>query len=130
MDQAEQAPVPKWRPDADVALLPRGYPKIAQIVREAGPEGIRAVEVHRRLGWPDTDGSAAERAQPAATSGAEGLAAAGKPRGVCLGGGRVAFRPATGLRPVGAVPARATRRITMRTIAHFTIASWTAGRYS
>ncbi|MFI6360652.1 hypothetical protein ACIBJF_51015 [Streptomyces sp. NPDC050743] len=32
MDQAEQAPVPKWRPDADVARLPRDYPKIAQIV--------------------------------------------------------------------------------------------------
>lgn len=50
-------PIPKWRPEADPSLLPRDYPKIAMLVREAGPEGIRAAEVHRRLGWPDTDGS-------------------------------------------------------------------------
>ncbi|MFE6904748.1 hypothetical protein ACFVFJ_49945 [Streptomyces sp. NPDC057717] len=49
--------VPKWRPEADLSLLPRDYPKIAELVRQAGPEGIRAVEVHRRLGWPDADGS-------------------------------------------------------------------------
>ncbi|WP_406724464.1 hypothetical protein WJ438_07240 [Streptomyces sp. GD-15H] len=55
--RAEQALVPKWRPEIDFAQLPRDYPQIARVVKEAGPEGIRAVEVHRLLGWPDTDGS-------------------------------------------------------------------------
>ncbi|MBL3671711.1 hypothetical protein JL475_38870 [Streptomyces sp. M2CJ-2] len=55
--KTEQAPVPKWCPESDLAQLPRDYPQIARVVKEAGAEGIRAIEVHRRLGWPDTDGS-------------------------------------------------------------------------
>nr|WP_236072208.1 hypothetical protein [Streptomyces polyasparticus] len=48
---------PKWRPEADLSLLPRDYPKTAQAVKDAGLAGIRAIEVHRLLGRPDTDGS-------------------------------------------------------------------------
>ncbi|MFJ8159288.1 hypothetical protein [Streptomyces sp. NPDC094468] len=55
--RAEQATVPKWRPDVEVSVLPRDYPKIAETVRAAGTEGVRAIEVHRRLDWPDNDGS-------------------------------------------------------------------------
>lgn len=52
---AVNAPVPVWRPDLDPGRLPREYPRIVEIVRQAGPEGIRAVEVHRLLDGPDTD---------------------------------------------------------------------------
>lgn len=55
--RAVQVPVPKWRPESDLAQLPRDYPQVARVVKDAGPEGIRAIEVHRRLGRPDTDGS-------------------------------------------------------------------------
>ncbi|MFF1571079.1 hypothetical protein ACFVY1_48670 [Streptomyces sp. NPDC058293] len=48
-------PLAVWRPQADPAILPREYPRIVEIVRAAGPGGIRSVEVHRQLGLPDTD---------------------------------------------------------------------------
>ena len=54
VEQAEPLPVPAWRPEADPALLPREYPQIRKVVAAAGPEGIRAVGVHRLLGWQDT----------------------------------------------------------------------------
>lgn len=55
--RAEQAAVAKWRPEADLAQLPRDYPQIARVVKDAGADGIRAIEVHRLLDWPDTDSS-------------------------------------------------------------------------
>ncbi|MFF4550190.1 hypothetical protein ACFY1J_39270 [Streptomyces sp. NPDC001406] len=45
----EQAMVPKWRSEADLSQLPRDYPQIAQVVKDAGSAGIRAIEVHRLL---------------------------------------------------------------------------------